>query len=279
MADDTNIDDILKSIDALLREGEAEDVRGQKDKRPRHEAINDDEVGADTEGSPDEMSAEEAGEDLPASQDEQRLDDQQLEEQQLDEQQLDDQHLVEHQFDEQHRDELQQEADAADMDDHPVNLPAEEDAGEKDVPPEAQPAARRIVLSEDMLVADTPDLPLAFAEDDEQADDDEQAEGYDQAGDADETEITAGEDVGEEDVVGENVAEEDDAGQQTQARHAPPGDALDTGRLIAQISAEISTRLQEALPGLVAEAVRRHLAAQAGASGIEAGDSADADGD
>jgi len=245
MADDTNIDDILKSIDALLKEGEAEDGRDQKDKRRRHEAINDEDVGADTVATPDEMSVEEAVDELQAPRAGQCLD----------EQRPDDQHGVEHQFGEQHLDEMQQEADAADMDDHPVNLPAEEDAGEKDVQPGAQPAARRIVLSEEMLVEDTPDLPLAFADEDE----------VDAA--TDEAEATMMDnDAGTESAHGSTDAVADMAG-------------MDIDGLVEKISAEISDRLQGALPGLVAEAVRRHLAGQAGASGIETGDAADADGD
>jgi len=266
MADDTNIDDILKSIDALLKEGEDEDARSGKQK-----AINDEDIAADVEDVPAGISR---NEDVLPHRDEERPD--------------------EESQGEEHQDDIQQQADATDMDDHPTNLPTEADVEDRIESPEPQADARRIVLSEDMLVEGTPDLPLTFAEGDgqadEQADEDEQTEGDEQTWEADEVEFAAGEDfaaadieeegVAEECAVEEDVAEEEDAGPpQAQALHVPPGDAVDTERLIEQIAAEISTRLQESLPGLVADAVRRHIAAQADASGTETDDAADADGD
>ncbi len=232
MADDTNIDDILKSIDALLKEGEAQDDAEQKDKRRRDTATNDDEIAADMEG-------DEAGDELQASQDEQ--------------------HLAA-----QHKDELQQAADAADMDDHPTNLPVEADTEEKDVPPEVHSGARRILLSEDMQVEHTPDLPLAFVHDDEP--------GEEQTGDADASvELTEAETV----FVQAEPAPVEDAGD---AEFETVADTpfVDTQGLIEQITTDINARLQTELPAILAEwfaeAVNKHVSGQAESSSHQDGD-------
>ncbi|OIO69139.1 MAG: hypothetical protein COW19_01495 [Zetaproteobacteria bacterium CG12_big_fil_rev_8_21_14_0_65_55_1124] len=231
MADDTNIDDILKSIDALLKEGEAEDDRGQKDKRRRDTATNDDEIDANIEAATPDITGDEAGDELQASQDEQ------------------------------HEDELQQAADAADMDDHPTNLPVEADTEEVDVPPEAQPSARRIVLSEDMQVESTPDLPLAFSVDDESVE--EQAD--DVHADAS-VELTEAETVF---VHAEPLPAEDVGDSEFETVADVP--SVDAERLIEQITAEVNARLQEELPvmlnALLAEVVRKHVAQSAEPSG------------
>jgi len=245
MADDTNIDEILKSIDALLKEGEAEDDSEQKDKQRRDVATNDDEIVPDLEG-------DKVGDESQVSQDEQHLS-------------------------EQHADELQQAADAADMDDHPTNLSIEADIEEADteemeVPPIAHAIGRRIVLSESMVVEDTPDRPfdvtgIQTAIEENQSENGALGEVF---SDEPNPDLVAA------DYFAENSAEwpesEDSSSPEVpenEVKDDPSVDTseLDINELVEQITADISARLQQQLPGMVAgmvaEAMQKNLAAHA----------------
>jgi len=273
MADDTNIDDILKSIDTLLKESEGNDAEDKKGQRRRDAAINDDvsseatEVEEPVHDEQDEedkqgdtaSQAEDYGDD-PApdeSDDIERDEIEAVEDQEVEGASVTVDDVAADSVAEQHADELQQEADAADMDDHPTNLPVEADTEEKDVPPVAQSGARRIVLSEDMQVEDTPDLPLAFADDDPTVED--QAEDVDGAASAELIETEQGNNA-EEDVVDSNTP--------------------DIEMLIEKISAEVIERLNRELPTLVspllaelvAEAVQKHVGGKAESGSTGNGD-------
>ena len=246
MADEPNIDDILKSIDALLKEGVAGDDSERKDKRRRDTATNDDEIAAaEVEADQAEIGGDEVSDGLQASQDEQDLA-------------------------EQHEDELQQAADAADMDDHPTNLPVEADTEEKAAPSEIHPGAKRIILSEDMQVDHTPDLPLAFVPDaepdegpaEEKQPDEEQLD-EEQAGDDDTgVELTEAESVF---AQGEPSVVEDIVEPEFESVAEPP--CVDREWLIEQITTDIHARLQAELPAIlsewITEAVNKHLSGQA----------------
>jgi hypothetical protein len=251
MADEPNIDDILKSIDALLKEGVGGDDSEQKNKRRRDTAINDDEIAAaEVEATQSGIGGDEVGDALQDSQDEQDLA-------------------------KQHEDELQQAADAADMDDHPTNLPVEDDTEEADTeemdaPPEAHPARRRILLSEDMLVEHTPDLPLASVPDaepdegqaEESQPDQEQPDEGQTGDDNTGVELTEAESVF---VQGEPSALEDIVEPEFESVAEPP--FVDREWLIEQITTDIHARLQAELPDIlsewVAEAVNKHVSGKA----------------
>jgi len=252
MADNTNIDEILKSIDALLKEGNPENGSDQDvgDQSSKQRATNDDEV-SDPE-MPDASASignEKDEADAPAAE------------------------TIEHEPAE-HQETDEAETDEAETDDQPSEDTQPEDVPEVDTTagqaPEQGQGLKRIVLSEAMLVEDTPDLPLAFATaenptEDVQTDNSLSEESSPEHGDQDES---------DESWEPAPSALLSDTEIQTQAGRAEVEDeavadasALDMGRLIEQITAEISARLQQQLPGMVAgmvaEAMEKNLAAHA----------------
>lgn len=255
MADDTNIDDILKSIDALLKESEADQARGGSGKSRSHEAINDDEqethAQASAAGDIGEAGDEEP---LPEGRDEQVPDESHLSVLQQDGDAADmDDHPTnrtaeadtlpdEQAPDEPHLSVLQQDGDAADMDDHPTNRLSVVDTLESGTAVVPRPEVKRIVLSEDMLVEQTPDL-LAFVEQSV----------------IEEVPAAEEDSAVEEESADEEGFETAEQGDSEASDAAPP---IDMELLVEQISSDITAGLQDKLPGLVAKAVRRHLAAQ-----------------
>ena len=260
MADDTNIDDILKSIDALLKESEADEAGGDSEKRRSHEAINDDEQDAEP-GAPEFGDVGESGDEepLPEGHDEHLPDEGHISalQQAGDAAEMDDHptnRLVavdalaggqvpeEQATDDEHISALQQAGDAAEMDDHPTNRLSVVETPDPGAASGSQPAAKRIVLSEDMLVEQTPDL-LAFVE-----------QSVIEEASAAEAEPAAEEEPADEKGFESAVREASEA-----LDEAAP---IDMELLIEQISRDITARLQDKLPRLVAKAVRKHLVAQ-----------------
>lgn len=219
MSDDTNIDDILRSIDALLKESEAGDAYDAKPGRSRYAATNDDEPVALKQDVPGGSSvADEYG---PGITDEPEV------------------------ADPGERPSVRREPVRKDK---PALAESNMEAGS--VPMEVsrpERVVKRIVLSEAMLVEHTPDL-LAFAE-----------------------QNAAHEKVPDEPV--DRASPVSGAVRQDDSPERVPTVAveqsLDTELLIKQVSHEISARLQDMLPALVAELVRKHIAAQQSANTIQ----------
>jgi len=259
MADDTNIDEILKSIDALLKEGGPEkgldEGAGDQSSKTRGDiATNDDEV-SDSEipdatvsiGSAEDDADGPAVEAIDQGADEHP----EAEEAETDEQQLD---------------EDVQAEDTSEID----ALSGQTLGQEHEV--------KRIVLSESMVIEDTPDLPLEVAgtetaiEDDQPENrmlgevySDEPAPDHVAGNDLPENEDeSSAESSGSKDISSPEVQENED-------KDEPSVDTseLDMGDLVEQITSEISARLQQQLPGMVAgmvaEAMQKNLAARAAA--------------
>jgi len=226
MAEDTNIDDILRSIDALLKESEPDE--GHK----RAGATNDDEP---TEASDDAREAPEtddqsveAGYSAAADADDEPADES----------------APEHEAQEadEHQDEavqaLEDEAGMAQNEHDLLEAPEEQHAVNK---------GRRIMLSEAMLVEDSLDLPLSFSSDsDAQVD---EAQGFspalDDGGDDDES------------LSWQSGSVDEDGGDSASM------DAPGLDDLIESISADIQARLSRELPlllaPLIAQSVKQHL--------------------
>ncbi len=247
MADNTNIDEILKSIDALLKEGGAENGSDQDvgDQSSKRQATNDDEVS--------DLEMPDASVSIQNEEDEADV---------LGVETIEDE-SAEH-----------QETNEAETGDQTSENIQHEDASVVDTTAgqalEQGREVKRIVLSEAMLVRDTPDLLLAFADAEdtteevqagsvltdesspEHVDEDESDASWEPAPSALLPDVEIQAQAGQEEVEDEAVAD------------AP---ALDTGRLIEQITAEISGRLQQQLPGMVAgmvaEAMEKNLVAHA----------------
>jgi len=256
MADDTNIDDILRSIDALLKESEGEEERDHRSARKRHEATNDEEPvdPADVDGK-----AEPALEDIEEI----------VENAEGMEADASDDALVEA---------VESEAEEVLSEPKPV--------AEHEAVAGPEKVVKRIVLSEDMLVEDTPDL-LAFAEQSEPDKQDDAAEQSDAEPSQDEY-LVETQDIPDEERVedeGPDDAWQDDEPLAVQAvpdeelfdddqsddeqredvapeSEVPAAPTLDADLLIVQISDEIHARIQDMLPALVEEVVRKHIAAQ-----------------
>jgi len=256
MADDTNIDEILKSIDALLKEGgpenESDEGAAAQSSITRSDiATNDDDVSLPQ--TPDAPIAIEDAEDEAGPPDLEVMDQVSAEQSEAEEAETYE----------------RPESDAQTEDGQA------EDASESDIQSgqtlEHGHEVKRIVLSESMVVEDTPDLPLEVAGVDtaiagDQLEDRAPGELSDQPG----AEYIAPDDLneGEADEVGEcedtgsaELAENEEKGQL-----AVDTPELDMNQLVEQITAEISTRLQQQLPGMVAgmvaEALQKNLSAR-----------------
>jgi len=216
MADDSNIDEILKSIDALLKEGEAQDHSHRGRDKPRSDAANSEEsVHKDNENAVEMADSNEIASEPPV---EQPADDEQTGAGTTE--------------DAEPVDRLQEARAESGEADSLSEAPGEDAGGEK---------PRRIVLSEAMLVEVTPDL-LDFAEQ--------------HTGEA------------EQEVPDASPGDEPETSEEVQVMHGddqaePQGASkIDAEQLVEQISNEITARLQDKLPRLVAKAIRKHLAAQ-----------------
>lgn len=263
MADDTNIDEILKSIDALLKDSEDDTARNGDDKRHR-QATNDEEISPDIE-------AEAAA-----------LSDGDLEVRSVEEHQVE-QELTEQRELEQHQAELQQAGDAADMDDRPTNFTLAEGADggagqdNEKVQDDAKTSVSRILLSEAMVVEDTPALPLMMAGSETASDEDQAANrmpGDIDSDGADPDHVTTDEnedDANKPEEFQGPVGSFSPVLSEHEEKGKPSSEAseLDMSALIEQITAEISARLQQQLPGMVAgmvaEAMEKNLTAHVSA--------------
>jgi len=267
MADDTNIDEILKSIDALLKEGglEKDSIAGageQGANTPLDIATNDDEVpGSEIPEASVPMENESDQTDEPAME----ATDQAVEahsgadEAETDEQQPDE----------------DRQAEAAQVEDVQAEL-----ASEVDTPPgqtfEQKHETKRIVLSESMVVEDSPqNFAVAGNEtaiEEDQPEDSMDGEAF--SHDSQDLAHGAADDFSEDEVEDSGESPESEGAAITEAPEREEGDAIpvdasepDMHDLVEQITSEISVRLQQQLPGMVAgmvaEAMQKNLVAQA----------------
>jgi len=264
MADDTNIDEILKSIDALLKEGgpenDSDEVAVDQNSKTRGDIATNDDDASDSEiaDAPISIEDEEDQTDSPAVE---ALD------------QAPEEHPQAEQAD---ADEQQPEVDAqvedAQAEDAEAEAVEEFDALSEQ-PFEQEPEVKRIMLSESMVVEDTPGPSL------ESADVEAAIEG-DQPEHRPSSEVFSDE-MNSEHVIADDLSEgQADEFQESEQFSSPEvadgeqtddpavdASELDINELVEQITADISARLQQQLPGmvagLVAEAMQKNLAAQA----------------
>ena len=260
MADDTNIDEILKSIDALLKDGGLEShsdkgAAAQSSKTHGDIATNDDEV-LDSE-IPDASVPVENEEDEADASAEEPIDQEAEEHPQAEEAEMDEQPEVDRE-----------------TEDALVAGSSEIDALSEDAFEQGH-EVKRIVLSESMVVEDTPGLPLESAGIQTAIEEDlsgNRAHGEIFSDESNPDHITVDDfSEGEAESYAESP-ESEDLGSPTEVPENEQNDnpsvdtsELDVNKLVEQITSEISVRLQQQLPGMVAgmvaEAMQKNLAA------------------
>ena len=262
MADEKNIDEILKSIDALLKEGGLENpsnkgAAGESSNTRADIATNDDEV-PDFEISDAFTSIEDEADET----DEPAVEAYSDEEAEPDEQQSEE--------DVQTGD---TQAEEVQVEDVQTEVDSETDALSGQAI-EQEHAVKRIVLSESMVVEDAPDLAFVGTEasiEENQPENGMLGEVYSDEPNSDDIAL---DDLSEDEV--QNSAEYPESEDvaltelpESEEDDAPLGDApeLDMDALVEQITSEISARLQQQLPGMVAgmvaEALQKNLVAHA----------------